>query len=222
MDGPLWARANRQNGAAVWSGHVFGFYARPDTGRLPRWVTRIGFQALRRAERRDDGTECPDPGPDLCAVAAVCSLPGHRPGETIGAAPLTGKGCFLVRLKAPFLRPGLHFHSAPGAAAVNAGRRPPPKAARSGIDGGEHGARLGQVGRHQLRPRSLPAGDMPRRTSVPPPLAFQRLSVVGTLASSAHTIRAVFAACASTATFTGRRASIPRCHSVARSPCVRT
>jgi hypothetical protein len=31
---------------------------------------------------------------------------------------------------------------APGRAAVRAGRRPPPKAARSGLDGGEPGARL--------------------------------------------------------------------------------
>ena len=30
-------------------------------------------------ERRDDETEYPDPGPDLCAVAAFCSLPDHGP-----------------------------------------------------------------------------------------------------------------------------------------------
>jgi hypothetical protein len=32
--------------------------------------------------------------------------------------------------------------AAPDAAAVKAGRRPPPEAARSGLDGGEDGARL--------------------------------------------------------------------------------
>jgi hypothetical protein len=32
--------------------------------------------------------------------------------------------------------------AAPGVAAVKAGRRPPPEAARSGLDGGEAGARL--------------------------------------------------------------------------------
>jgi hypothetical protein len=32
--------------------------------------------------------------------------------------------------------------AAPDAAAVKAGRRPPPEAARSGLDGGEAGARL--------------------------------------------------------------------------------
>jgi len=32
--------------------------------------------------------------------------------------------------------------AAPGAAAVKAGHRPPPEAARSGLDGGEAGARL--------------------------------------------------------------------------------
>ena len=36
---------------------------------------------------------------------------------------------------------------APRAAAVNTGRRPPPKAARSGVDGREHGASLNRVGR---------------------------------------------------------------------------
>jgi hypothetical protein len=35
---------------------------------------------------------------------------------------------------------------APRAGAVKAGRRPPPEAARSGLDGVEHGAILGQVG----------------------------------------------------------------------------
>ncbi len=35
---------------------------------------------------------------------------------------------------------------APGAGAVKAGRRPPPKAARSGLDGPEHGAKLEQAG----------------------------------------------------------------------------
>jgi hypothetical protein len=32
--------------------------------------------------------------------------------------------------------------AAPGAATVKAGRRPPPEAARSGLDGGETGAKL--------------------------------------------------------------------------------
>jgi len=40
-------------------------------------------------------------------------------------------GSFLVRLKAPFLRPGLHVLMGSGAAAVKDGRRPPPEAARS-------------------------------------------------------------------------------------------
>jgi hypothetical protein len=37
--------------------------------------------------------------------------------------------------------------AAPRAAAVKTGRRPPPKAAQSGLDGREHGASLDQAGR---------------------------------------------------------------------------
>src|SRR5467141_3178604 len=40
----------------------------------------------------------------------------------------------------PSLRPDLPIAAAPRAAAVKAGRRPSPKAARSGLDGREHAA----------------------------------------------------------------------------------
>lgn len=56
----------------------FGLLVRSDD-RWPRWETRIGLQALRRDRWRDDKTECPNPGPDHFAVAALCSLPGDRP-----------------------------------------------------------------------------------------------------------------------------------------------
>jgi hypothetical protein len=46
----------------------------------------------------------------------------------------------------PFLRPGLHDLAASRGAAVQTGQRPPPEAARSGLDGCEHGATLDQVG----------------------------------------------------------------------------
>ena len=47
-----------------------------------------------------------------------------------------------------FLRPDPHFSVASRAAAVKDGRRPPPEAARSVLDGREHGATLAQAG-HQ-------------------------------------------------------------------------
>lgn len=47
---------------------------------------------------------------------------------------------------ATFPRPDLQMFSATRAAAVKAGRRPPPEAARSGLDGREHVARLALVG----------------------------------------------------------------------------
>jgi hypothetical protein len=46
----------------------------------------------------------------------------------------------------PFLRPGLCASTAPRAAVVKTGQRPPPEAARRGLDEREHGARLNQVG----------------------------------------------------------------------------
>ena len=53
---------------------------------------------------------------------------------------------FFVRSKGGrFFVPAKH-RSAPRAAAVNTGRRPPPKAARSGVDGREHGATLAKPG----------------------------------------------------------------------------
>ena len=59
---------------------------------------------------------------------------------------------FLCSIGAPFLRPDLRFPRAARAAAVKTGRRPPPKAAQSGLDGGEHGARLGRVGGSAIMP----------------------------------------------------------------------
>jgi hypothetical protein len=49
---------------------------------------------------------------------------------------------FFVRLKGPFLRPDLRLRRAACGAGVKDGRRPPPEAARSVLDAGEHGARL--------------------------------------------------------------------------------
>jgi hypothetical protein len=55
------------------------------------------------------------------------------------------QGCFFVRLNGVSpSRPD--FREAPRTAAVNAGRRPPQSAARSGVEGCEHGAIVGQAG----------------------------------------------------------------------------
>jgi hypothetical protein len=65
----------------VWSGHVFGLLMRPPTDRWPRWVTRIGLQALRRALRRDDERECPSARrsrAELCAVAVCVACSAGR------------------------------------------------------------------------------------------------------------------------------------------------
>src|SRR5204862_6014869 len=64
------------------------------------------------------------------------------------------EGSFFVRSGTVSPSRPAKLHRAARAAAVKTGRRPPPKAARSGLDGGEHGAMLPMVG----------------RTSTPPPL----------------------------------------------------
>ncbi len=133
-------RGPRSRLAAPWLTDLANGASPPkprDADRWPRSVTRIGFQALRRAERRDDRTECPDPDPHPCAVAAVCSLPGHRPGETIGAAPLTGKGGLLSGSTRRFFVP----------ACTPIGHRARP-VSRAPWPAHHLCARLGQVGLH--------------------------------------------------------------------------
>ena len=81
----------------------------------------------------------------LQATSRCC----RRDQDISAAAPKRAFGMlfrFLGSAGAPFLRPGLHNTRAPRGAAVKTGRRPSPKAARSGLDGCEHGARLDQVG----------------------------------------------------------------------------
>ena len=73
----------------------------------------------------------------------------RRDQDISAAAPKRAFGTlfkFLGSAGVPFLRPGLHDTRAPRGAAVKTGRRPSPEAARSGVDGCEHGARLDQVG----------------------------------------------------------------------------
>jgi len=52
----------------------------------------------------------------------------------------------------PFLCPDLVMHWASGAGAVKDGRRPPPEAARSVLDGGERGATLVKAGGRFMPP----------------------------------------------------------------------
>jgi hypothetical protein len=80
-------------------------------------------------------------------------------------------------------RPRLRI--APRAAAVKAGRRPPPEAARSGLDGGEHGARLfgsgGAIGVDRCRSDQKRSSPAAAELSVPqqPCIRYEPLSGVG-------------------------------------------
>src|SRR5262249_32281482 len=69
----------------------------------------------------------------------------------------------FVRSAEPFLRPDLPSSRAPRAAAVKTGRRPPPEAARSGLDGGEQGPRLPGSGirQHGAAPPFYARADRP-------------------------------------------------------------
>ena len=87
--------------------------------------------------------ECPAPGssPRGHALFRPCmGLSLSRPISSL-------RSSFSVRLKGPFLRPDLRLQRAPRGAGVKDGRRPPPEAARSVLDAGEHGARLVMPGR---------------------------------------------------------------------------
>ena len=85
----------------------------------------------------------------------------RRDQDIPAAAPKRAFGTvfkFLGSAGAPFLRPGLHDTRAPRGAAVKTGRRPSPEAARSGLDGCEHGARLDQVGSYSSCRVMVPTG----------------------------------------------------------------
>src|SRR5438270_9852857 len=60
--------------------------------------------------------------------------------------PRSLEGSFFVRSGTVSPSRPAKLHRAARAAAVKTGRRPPPEAARSGLDGGEHGAMLPRVG----------------------------------------------------------------------------
>src|SRR4051794_20472806 len=62
------------------------------------------------------------------------------------------EGSFFVRSGTVSPSRPAKLHRASRAAAVKTGRRPPPKAARSGLDGGEHGAMRPRVGRTSTPP----------------------------------------------------------------------
>src|SRR5438477_13083756 len=68
--------------------------------------------------------------------------------------PQSLEGSFFVRSGTVSPSRPAKLHRASRAAAVKTGRRPPPKAARSGLDGGEHGAMLPRVGRTSTAPPS--------------------------------------------------------------------
>src|SRR3954467_3153035 len=72
----------------------------------------------------------------------------------MSSPPQSLEGSFFVRSGTVSPSRPAKLHRAARAAAVKTGRRPPPQAARSGLDGGEHDAMLPRVG----------------RTSTPPPL----------------------------------------------------
>src|SRR3954468_3247460 len=66
--------------------------------------------------------------------------------------PQSLEGSFFVRSGTVSPSRPAKLHRAARAAAVKTGRRPPPQAARSGLDGGEHDAMLPRVGRTSTPP----------------------------------------------------------------------
>ena len=83
----------------------------------------------------------------LCSLCA-CPLPCMR--LRVKGTGLQGSLVSLFERRA-FLRPEHRNWTAPRAAAVKPDRRSPPEAARSGLDGGERGAKLARSGRGERR-----------------------------------------------------------------------
>src|SRR5437764_4071255 len=79
--------------------------------------------------------------------------------------PQSLEGSFFVRSGTVSPSRPAKLHRASRAAAVKTGRRPPPKAARSGLDGGEHGAMLPKVGTTSTAPPSTQLLDPDERQS---------------------------------------------------------
>ena len=107
-------------------------------------LSRLRERSARQRRMRVPRTNvCPvDPSPSHRAGARWASLiwNGQRQGSSSSSAK------FLGSTEDRFFVPTCRRTKAPRAAAVKAGRRPPPKAARSGLDRREHGARLAPVG----------------------------------------------------------------------------
>ena len=61
----------------------------------------------------------------------------------------------VVRSRRPSRRPDLRSINSPRTAAVKHARRAPPKAARSVLDGREHGGIIAAVGRHVPEARAI-------------------------------------------------------------------
>ena len=121
-----------------------------------------------------------------CARCHRTLRPGRRngpfqPNEETGIGVYAGSAdfhpCFSVRLSAVSPSRPESVEASCGAA-VKDGRRPPPQAARSVLDGREHGARLEQVGGRGRVGRRPVVGDHARETA-------QRLKRSGLLQSAA-------------------------------------
>ena len=97
MDGPRWARGFWRRWHLVWSSHVSGLSARSSTAGHDG-LRGLGSRHCGALLMRDDDSECSNPGPDHCAVAAFCSLPvavGRR------RRSFDLKGSWLARFLSP-------------------------------------------------------------------------------------------------------------------------
>src|SRR5215216_4009825 len=106
-------------------------------------VARAGRSAIRDQStilRESPGFRFAHPGLYGVVVVKGIDSSGH------GFAFSLERDALVVALSSRWIA------AAPGAATVKAGRRPPPEAARSGLDGGEAGAKLSDrdVSRHAI------------------------------------------------------------------------
>ena len=135
----------RADHAGIIGRHAHYTVATSPIALSARGLVQSGFNEVapqRPAERR------PSPATSQKPCMGLFVSRGISPSSAPLKSRFPGRrrrSCFFVRPRTVSLsRP--ERYRAPGAVAVSTGRRPPPEAARSGVDWHEHGANLRPVG----------------------------------------------------------------------------
>jgi hypothetical protein len=109
--------------------------------------------AIKQFYRRLRGNGKPAKVALVACMRKLAIILNARVRDQLAAVPAVSCGKFLCSTEHPFSVP-TWIREAPHTTAIETGRRPPPKAARSGLDRGEPGAMLGRSAMRVCRPRT--------------------------------------------------------------------